>query len=132
MLNSKGILTFALATFAVASSFAASVVGTWHGHVDLRGLKIPANAPPDQVKSVKAMFSKMKLDLTLKANKTFSVSYAGLGEKPGSDSGTWSQSGNKVSLKVKGHPQVATVSANGKSMVMIAPNGLGFKVIFTR
>lgn len=109
--------------------------------------------PAEQKKQVDAMIQQMQamtLKLSVKADKTFSITVPGQamgGQKvPASTStGTWVQSGKSVTMTTKkrdgkdlpagkGNSQTMTISADGKTMTMV-PAGAeaqGVKIVFTK
>jgi hypothetical protein len=91
------------------------------------------------------MIKKVVINLTLNANKTFSIAAQnpdGSGKNK-TATGTWTQTGNKVTINITkedGKPatgteksQTLTVAANGKSMILIPQGAKGQgKVVFVR
>jgi hypothetical protein len=87
---------------------------------------------------IEGMMKKMSFNLTMKADKTYTISVEGLPQAQSSsnskDSGNWSQSGKTITLKStkkenKGpngdKPQTLTLSADGKTLSMAIPTGPG-------
>lgn len=139
MTNSRFFLAVGLALAAGAAS-AASPVGSWTGKFTLQGMPpLPSNLPPQQkamIQQSMAMATKIRLKLTVKADKTFSIKYMGTpnSEKQPPHNGTWSQKGNvvtTVSKTVQGPPQQLVLSPDGKTMTLVLPNNRG-KLVFTR
>jgi len=128
-------LSIALCATAL-SGFAASVVGTWHGRLDMSAMKLPPASTPQQ----KEMFQKFrtsmattKFTFTFKADKSYvSTMAGGPVKKPINRTGTWTQSGNTVSTKGEKSTETMTLSADGKTLTAIPKRGNGLKVIFTR
>lgn len=147
MLNFKRILVAAalVATF-VATSIAASPVGSWSGRLVFNQMPtIPPNATPEQKKQMQAMLDQLKnyrITLVIKSNKTFTVSAPALAMMPAQNAeGTWSLSGNKLTLKTtkengkpvdgaKAKPQPLDFSPDGKTIS--APMQSQGKIVFTR
>ena len=133
--------------FAASLALAATPVGKWTGRISMKAPSIPANANPQQkafVQQMVAQLAKARVLMTLKADKTFVMTVTGMpmaaSQKP--QMGKWSQKGNVVMLtstapamagrpKPKPSTQKATLSADGKTMTLVAPNDQG-KVVFTR
>lgn len=150
MSNAKRILTAAVVLTAfVTTTFAATnVVGTWTGRIILDMSKMPKPTNPQQQQTMKKMMdqlAKMRITLKLKANKSFSVSApAGPGGKPQTGEGTWTQSGQTVTITVKtengkpatgqsAQPQALSLSKDGKTMTLVPPTAQGGgKVVFKR
>ncbi len=88
---------------------------------------------------MKAAMEKMTLTLDLKKDHTYTVHMTGgpTGGGEHSDHGTWSQSGNKVTLtgskdvRRGRNSQEFALSKDGKTMSFNVPNGQG-NVVFTR
>ncbi|RYG47872.1 hypothetical protein EON79_06165 [bacterium] len=126
---------------SAAALAAPSPVGKWVGKIDFKFPPVPANAPAEQKKmyeSVKASMVKMRLPLTVNANKTWSIVITNPQDgKKMTQKGTWTQSGNKVTFNSptkpgrKDQPMVATLSPNGKTMISAAPNNQG-KITFSK
>jgi hypothetical protein len=130
MFSIRRLTVLGLALFTVASSFAASVVGTWNGHVDLAAYK-PKNAG-DMAKT-KEMMNGLKVILTFKADKTFSVSFTNAKSKaPQTQHGTWVQTGNVIKAKDSSSTETLTLSPNGKTLTLVAEGMEGAKFVFVR
>jgi len=153
------MLAAAAALMIASVSMAQNVTGLWKGKMDLDMSALPKTQNADQQKQmmemVKKMMGNMTMKLTLNANKTFSMVVTGLPTNPQTQQkvkdqtakGTWSMTGNKLTLKVteangekpkadNNKPQVLTVSKDGKSMTLV-PNTPGAsmgksKIVFTR
>lgn len=142
----------------VSMSMAQGVVGAWKGKMDLDTSALPKGQNPEQQKAmvemVKKMMGNMSMNLTLNADKTFTMVVTGLPANPqtqqkGQDQkakGKWVQKGNTITLTVteangqkpKGEnkPQSLTVSKDGKTLTLV-PNAPGAqlgrsKIVFTR
>lgn len=152
-------LLAAVAALSIASiSLAQNVTGAWKGKMDLDMSALPKTQNAEQQKAmvemVKKMMGNMTMNLTLNANKTFSMVVTGIPQNPQSGQkvkdqtakGTWSMSAGKITLKVteangekpKGEnkPQVLTVAKDGKSLTLV-PNTPGAqlgksKIVFRR
>jgi hypothetical protein len=142
------VLGALVATFAFA--LAQNVTGAWKGRIDIDMSKLPAAKNEEgkkMMEQVKTMLGKMKITLTLNANKTYSMKATGLPNamKDQTSEGTWKQRGKSVTLtptkengkKPTGEsakPVTLTVSADGKKMSMAVPGGAGMggSLVFTR
>lgn len=98
---------------------------------------LPANMPAAQKANVLKAFAqiaKASIALNLKKDKTYTAKASGVpaAEKDKGDKGTWSQVGNKVTLKsTKPGDQPKTFILSGNKMVFTMPGGRG-QVVFTR
>ncbi len=143
---SLAVTTAAIMTAAIAST---NVTGAWKGKILLDVSKMPKAQNPQQqqmMDGVLAGIKKMSINLSLNANKTFTMSASGLPQNAPNKKaeGTWTQSGNALTLKItkedgkaptmKQEPQVITVSADGKTLTMVPKNAgpMGGKIVFTR
>lgn len=118
------------------AAFAQNVTGKWKGKIDLSAIKATTDTEKKQLAMMKQMLEKTYLNLDLKANKSYSVEIGGFpGQKPKTESGTWSQSGRTITVKGK-KTESMTVSADGKTLTMIPPSNekapKGMKIIFKR
>ncbi|CAN5611442.1 hypothetical protein BH11ARM2_BH11ARM2_32460 [soil metagenome] len=126
-----------IALSAAAFAAAPTPVGSWTGKIGLPGL--PANATAQQKQQMQmamAMVTKFKFTLNVKADKTCLITIANpQTNKPTTQTGKWSQAGNKVTfVNSKGkdaHPMTAFLSANGKTMTAQVPQGKG-SLVFTK
>ncbi|MDR3690460.1 MAG: hypothetical protein P4L46_13870 [Fimbriimonas sp.] len=119
-----GVIVFSLAAlFSLA--IAGPVTGVWHGHIKVFRQNLPAAPNPQAQAQMNTMIQKqeqMVVNLTLKADHTFTVSMGGTDKN--SQTGTWAQTGASLSLqgvvngKKMGTPQVFVVAKNGKSFAM--------------
>lgn len=124
-----------LSIIAVSSVWAMadkSAVGNWKGHIVFDASKSTIKDPATQKLAQQQMDSakKVVVTLNLKSDKTFSGG-------PPSSTGTWSQSGNKVTLVPKGQTkakQVFTLSKDGKTLTYDIPNnqGISAKIVLTK
>ncbi len=138
---------FLTAVFAAlsVSVFAAGVVGTWHGKVLIDSSKLPPAKTPEQQRNMAMalnMVKQVQITMNFKADKTYTASAKGgmIRKQDQSDSGTWSQSGNIVTITPK--KKMATqkqksenlvMSADGRTMTVTIPSGgFGGKVVFTK
>jgi hypothetical protein len=132
----------ASALFAIALvslSLAVSPVGKWKGKVGGQMPPLPANATPEQKKqydSMKEMVAKIVINLEFKGDKTYSVVVTGSPQKAPPETGTWTQSGNTVTVKSTKNGQTRTqpmtMSADGKTITMSPPGGSTAKITFVR
>ena len=120
-MNTRFTLSLVLAALFAVSLFAADVVGTWKGQMEItdpsgKNQPIPEGQSPQLV-------------VNLKADKTYTSTQKGGGGGDAAASGTWSSAGNKVTLLPKKRdgkaasgdgaaPRNYTVSQDGKSMSM--------------
>lgn len=138
MLNIRRIAAVIAGVALATASFAASVVGTWHGHFDLSQFKAPAGMDPHQVQQSRDMMSKVKITLTFKGDKTYSTTFVGLPGSNAPHNGTWTQAGNAVTTKPSKAPQrgpstlTFTLSRDGKSLTASPQGSGGVRVVFTR
>jgi len=88
--------------------------------------------------------SKMSIELTLNANKTYTQKM-NFGDRKNTSEGTWSIAGNKLTITPKtrdgkpvqgrgAEPRVMTVSADGKSIINERPGrgGMSMKTVYTK
>lgn len=142
----KMLICATLATVAVA--FAANAAGTYSGKIVLDKSKLPKGQNAEQQKMINdslAKVAQMKINLSLKANKTFTITMSG-GPMPKASNaeGTWTQSGNKVTMKTtkqdgksvsgqQGETQNLTLSGDGKTLTLDgASMGMPGKLIFSK
>lgn len=138
----RSVATLALLVVGASLSLAQNPVGNWKGKLNIKFPPIPANATPQQ----KAQFTEMKgkiakavITLTLSGNKTWSLKATGLPMSPnGGEKGTWTQAGKTITMKTTpkpggpvAPPQTATLSADGKTMTVLIPNGMG-SIVFKK
>ncbi len=151
----KSLLKFSISAavlvcLVVAAIAAGNVTGVWKGTIKLDTSKLPKpkNAQEQQMMQQGIdMVKKMKITLTLNANKTYSASFTGgPGGASKTSTGKWVQSGNTVTITpvkedgkaVTGNqakPQKLTVSSDGKTLTMTPPGQSGgptATVIFVR
>lgn len=124
-------------------ALAAGVVGVWKGHVVVDTSKMSKTLTPQQQQMIQqsiAATKSMVITLTIKANKTYTASVSGAPGAPSTDTGTWKQSGNSVTMTgskpgPSGKPdsQTMTLSKDGKTMTLSMPAQMGVsaKVIFS-
>ena len=123
----------ALAAFCTSAFAGPSPVGTWKGHIVLDVAKLPKAPNPQAQKMMDEQIAKAKaavIKLTFKANKTFTATSTGMPGSDNSDNGTWTQTGNTVTIKStkpSKNPQVPTkptqnltLSSDGKTMTLSA------------
>lgn len=148
----NSLRTFLVLTLAAtcALAFAQNVTGAWKGKIKMDMSKMPA--PKDEqgkkmMAQVKDMMAKITINLTLNANKTYTIKATGIPGKEASQTseGTWSQSGKSITVtptkengkKATGEnakKQTLTISADGKTISMMVPGAgqMGGSIIFTR
>lgn len=138
------------------AALAQNVTGLWKGSLVVDTSKLPKpkdEAQKKQMDAAMAMVRGIKVSLDMKANKTFVMKVTGLPQMTGADGkktpegqtaeGTWTQSGNKLTLKVtksngaapKGEnpPQQVLILEGGKKLELTPTGGgMGGKVIFVR
>jgi hypothetical protein len=146
--SKASVVAAAVLLIATAAVAGTNVVGAWKGKVemDLSSLPKAQNAQQQQMMDkMMAQVKKMVINLTLKGNKTFTMSAVAAPPdgKTHTMTGSWSQKGNKITMVGKtedGKPatdkdktQTLTVNPNGKSMSLDMPGGGGQgKLVFTR
>lgn len=132
----------ALSSSVLAGSNAA---GTWKGHITLDTSKMQKQKDPKvqaQIMDSLKKAASVTINLTLKPNKTYSATTTGgpVANQP-PDTGTWSQTGNSVTMTstkkktpAKSDTQTLTMSPNGKTMSLTLPSMMGIvaKVVFSR
>ena len=104
------------------SAWAADVTGTWSGKIQMDVSKLPAEAKAQATKAL----AKVKVTMVFKKDKTYTSSVTGSPDGVNhSTTGTWSQAGDKVTLKAKTRDgkaapstqaQTFLVSGDGKKM----------------
>lgn len=122
----------------MGSAMASSVVGNWTGkiHSPMPPAR-PGETPQQAQMRAKVMqaIANAKISLNLKANKTFTLGASVPGKAGQSQPGTWSQSGNTITLNMKTPqgPQTekATLSANGKTLTLIPSKQGGGRATIT-
>jgi len=137
----------AVAALGTTAMAAPNAVGKWKGKIQFTLPKLPPNLTPQQRQMIDqqlAQVRKMTLNLNLQQGGKYSMLVTGgpAGMKNNTDTGTWSQSGNTVTIKSAkksqnpqaNKPQNLTLAANGRTMTLIMPPGMGMngKVTFTR
>jgi hypothetical protein len=129
MLSIRRVGASVFALLIVASSFAASVVGSWHGRADFSGYK-PKNAKQED--PMRKMVASMSFAVQFKADKTctFTIS-GGMSKTPQKKQGTWSQAANVVTMKDGPTTNQLILSANGKTLTMTPVGADGVRLIFT-
>lgn len=125
---------------------ADTVTGTWKGHLDIKMPPQAASANAQQQEMMKKMmdsFKKMVFVLSLKGNKTYSLTVQGLpaGTPNAGDTtqtGKWTQKGNSVTMtpnpkKDKPAEPAVTLTLAGKTLTLIPPGSAGQgKIVFTK
>ncbi len=143
---------------AFGGAQAQDITGAWKGKLKVDMSKLPKPKDAAQKKQMDAfiqtMIDSVKVNLTMKANKTFSLKLSGLPQRPGADGkvnpaeqnaeGTWTQKGAVIMLKItksngvapKGEnpPQRVNILDGGKRLDLEPEGGrgMGGKIIFTR
>jgi hypothetical protein len=127
-----------LCSFAFAA-FAQNAAGKWKGKIDTSAMKATNENERKGLAMMKKMFEKAYINLELKSNKTYSVEMGGMGTpKPTSETGKWSQTGRTVSVTSTKKTEKMTISADGKTMIMLPPAAdasnmpKGMKIVFKR
>ena len=141
----RTVATLALLVVGASLSLAQSPVGAWKGKLNI---KLPA-PKPDATAQQKAEYAKAKaqlakavFNLSLKANKTWSLKASGvpMGPNGGEQTGTWALNGKTVTLTGNPNPknpnftpppQNANLSADGKTLTITIPGGMG-SLVFKR
>jgi hypothetical protein len=135
----------ALATCLLATSAVAqSAAGTWKGKLKMDLSAMPKMQDPKMQAMIQQqmdMVKKMVLNLSLKSDKTYSITVTGLPKDAPSgntkDAGTWSQTGDTVTIKStmkKGNmnkPQTLMLSKDKKILNMVFPANAGPKASLT-
>lgn len=139
----RTVATLALLFVGASLSLAQNPVGTWKGKMNIKFPAPPANAPPErkaQFETAKAQLAKAVILLTVKGNKTWNITTKGMPMPAGDAKGTWSQSGNTLTLKTDPNPQnpgrtappqAAKFSKDGKVLTISLPNNMG-SVVFKK
>lgn len=130
----------------VSVAVAASPVGSWVGKIVIDKMPpMPPNATAQQKQQVQGMLDQLKkvrINMSIKANKTFAVKAPSMFGQPATNAeGTWKQTGSTITLTTtkengkpaagtKAKPQDFTLSKDGKTISM---SGMGGgKLIFTK
>jgi len=138
-------LILAFVHFIAACATAGnSPVGTWTGRIVVDISKITTKPDPQTMARIRQgaqQAKKIVISMTFKSNKTFAENFTG-GQAPSkAQTGTWSQSGNTVTLTGsekrpdgKLHSQVFTMAKNGKTLSLSStgPIGIVSEIIFSR
>lgn len=124
------------AALLATSAFSAGIEGTWKGKVFFKMPPLPANAPAQQktfVKNMAAQLAKASISLVIKKDKTYTAKAVGMpGPADKGDKGTWTQVGNKVTLKsTKPGDQPKAMTLAGNKMTLLLPNNMG-QIVFTK
>jgi hypothetical protein len=109
--------------FSVALA-SGSVAGIWHGNIRYDYSKLPKDASPDKVRSLKAQGQARLNDiltLTLNRNNKFTITVKGPAKPPPPVVGNWSFAGSSLQLQAvkDGRPQpphTFKLAKDGKSM----------------
>jgi len=142
----KKFVAIAALTLLTVAAFAQSPVGSWKGKIKMDASTMPKAQNAQQQEAMNkamAQLSSMTLMLTMKGDKTYTVSVPGMMGQPAHKSeGKWSQKGNQITMttvKNDGKPatanktQTMTIDAGGKKMTMKVPNGPGnVQIIFSK
>ena len=135
----KHLLRVSLLAAVLSASvlaFSQSAAGTWNGRIDASGMK-PQDAQQEMmVAQLKTMLPLVKMKLTMMPNRTYRLNVTrGPGRKGDTESGKWTQAGRTVTIRPhKGAARKMTISANGRTMVMMTSAGgvKGMRVVFTK
>jgi len=139
-------LVVAFVLFSAACAIAGtSPVGNWTGRIVVDTSKMATKPDPQTQEKIRTGIQaaqKVVISMTFKANKTFTAKTSGGPVAGKTQTGTWSQSGNTVTLTRsdkapdgKLHSQVFTMSKNGKTLSFTIPGGaMGIvtKIVFSR
>ena len=128
------LVSVAFAAALISSAVATSVVGTWHGKVIVNRAALPKAANPQQQAQMNAglaQASAMKITLTLNANHTYKA--VAVAKTSQTDTGTWAQKGNQITLtpskNSKQASQKALTLSGNKMSVTVGPFAT---VVFTK
>ncbi len=135
------LVAVAFASLTTGALAGPSVVGSWKGHLIMDTTKMP-KAPNAQAQAQMdqgmAKLKKTVISITFKGNKTFSATTSGMPGQDKPQNGTWTQSGNTVTLTGtnkgpdgKAHPQTFTLSKDGKTL-STAVSGGAVKIVLAR
>ena len=145
----KAFFTGAVALLTVAAAFAApGVTGKWTGHLHIDTSTLPkANTPQQQAQMNQVIESMKKTQLLLNiaapSSFTLTIPTNSFDKKGHTANGTWKQAGNTLTLTVtkqdgkaangKGQAQQFTVSKDGKTLTLVAGQGMkAGMIVFTR
>ncbi|MFI5386402.1 MAG: hypothetical protein ACHQ50_09810 [Fimbriimonadales bacterium] len=126
------------ASVAFVAACAQNAAGNWSGHVDFSGAKGKDAQEQKMIDGMKKTFGAAIIKLTMKADKTYHLVFPPVsGMKGQTEDGKWSQKGKAVTMTdPKGKSETATLSSDGKKMVMLPPASdpgpKGLKMVFTR
>jgi len=117
---------------------ATNVTGKWNGKISTDISKLPKETDPQKAdlhKKMIAQLATLKITLVLSANKTYTLTTIAPGKTAPVQHGTWSVSGNTLTLNIKGrdgaqHPQQFTLSKDGKTLSAAQKGAM--KITFTR
>jgi hypothetical protein len=138
--NSLLLAAFFVAACSVAvgqgsAAHGQSVVGKWNGRMDIKVSGMPPNMPADQKAALDKGLNDLrqtKLILELRQDKICSMTANGpLTKGPQVQSGTWSQNGAVVTLKLsntrthKSTTESGTLSADRKTLTISQPAPFG-------
>ena len=136
-MKSRSAITAAGLLLAAVAS-AATPVGTWTGKFLIKMPVLPPTMPTPQRTKILGMLNEMKagkLILTMKADKTYTMTAVGMPSFPKSvNKGVWSQTGDTVNVtdaKPGSKAQAFKMSKDGRSMVYTLPADKG-AMRFTR
>jgi hypothetical protein len=125
-------LAFALILSSISASYGASVFGTWYGHADLSEIKRPRRMAAGEFDSTLAMMRRVRIELVLNQDRSFTLTTWEIFPKPEILHGTWKRSRNALSLNDAGDPRHLRIASDGKTIIWSWKDGLGAKVIFDR
>src|SRR5689334_14595952 len=102
----RTFLVASVVAIVAASALAGSIAGTWHGKIvlDLSKAPKPRNAQEQQqMNAAIAALKKVKLDVTFKANHTYSGHSTDPNGKTVTFEGKWTQTATSVTLNPLKH-----------------------------
>ena len=120
-----GVVLSALASIMSIAAAAGPITGVWHGHVTFDVSKLPPMTDPNQKKMMMAQIKsqeQIKITLTLKGDKTFTIVAIGGPRQQPPVTGTYTATASVLTIRpvVKGKTidQVFNIAKDGKSMTL--------------
>ena len=147
----KKITLLALVGLAAALAFGqvreSQIAGTWNGSIK-GSIPVPKGQEKNaqvqqQVAQANKMMKELKMVITMRANKTFTMNASGQGRKDSAE-GTWALSGNTLNLTdtkrngkdipVAQRQKVAFTLSNGGKTMTLRPQGAppGVSLVFNK
>jgi hypothetical protein len=122
-LSRAGVALSLFAGIITVAAASGPISGVWHGHITIDTSKLPPMTDPTQKQMVQAQIkaaSQVKVTLTLKGDKTFSVVTTGGPKAQPPTNGTYTATATSVTIKPSGKTktQSFTVSKDGKTLSM--------------